>query len=129
MNQVPSPPAAPPMLVACFCARWCGLCSEYRAVFDSAQAEHAGRADFIWVDIEDDEDLLGPVDVDDFPTLLLAGRQGPVFHGPLTPQPARLARLLQSAFAGDLRPLADEGIAALAGRVRAAIDAAAASGN
>ncbi|WP_418318073.1 thioredoxin domain-containing protein [Piscinibacter sakaiensis] len=125
MNPPPSAAPTAPLLVACLCARWCGLCGEYRATFDAAKAAHAGRAEFFWVDIEDDEELLGPVDVDDFPTLLVADRDGPVFYGPLTPQPAKLTRLLQSALAGDLRPLADNDIIALTERLRATGSAAA----
>ncbi len=104
------------------CARWCRLCDEYRAVFDAARAAHGARARFVWVDIEDDEELLGPVEVENFPTLLLAEVDSPVFYGPLTPQPGKLTRLLQSALAGDLRPLGDPQIVALAARLRNVAD-------
>ncbi|MEO8278454.1 MAG: thioredoxin domain-containing protein [Ideonella sp.] len=111
-----------PLLVACLCARWCQLCGEYRATFTEAQQRGAGRFRFIWVDIEDDEAILGPVEVDDFPTLLIANGQAPLFFGPLTPQPATLERLLQSAEAGRLAPLADLQTVELTARIRAAAD-------
>ena len=108
------------LLVACLCARWCQLCGEYRATFDDAQLRAAGRMRFIWVDIEDDEAIVGEVDIDDFPTLLIADAQAPLFFGPLTPQPATLERLLQSAESGRLRPLVDPPTLELTARVRAA---------
>jgi len=40
-----------------------------------------GRTRWLWVDIEDEEALLGAVEVDDFPTLLVADRRGPRFFG------------------------------------------------
>ncbi|MFG5410330.1 energy transducer TonB [Piscinibacter sakaiensis] len=88
------------MLVACLCARWCRLCGEYAAVFADAAAREADAARFVWIDIEDDEAVLGPVEVDDFPTLLIARGAEARFFGPLTPQPGTLARLLRSARAG-----------------------------
>ncbi len=111
-----------PLLVACLCARWCNLCGEYRATFVDAQQHAAGRIQFIWVDIEDDEDIVGPVDVDDFPTLLIANAQAPLFFGPLTPQPATLERLLQSAHSNRLAPLTDRQSFELTARIRAAAD-------
>ncbi len=110
------------LLIACLCARWCNLCGEYRASFDDVQQRHAGRLRFVWVDIEDDEDIVGSIDVDDFPTLLIARGQAPLFFGPLTPQPATLERLLQSAQAGRLAPLTDPATLQLAARIEAAAD-------
>lgn len=125
LNPATASASVPALLVACLCARWCGLCDEYRAVFDAAQAAHAGQVRFLWVDIEDDEALLGPVEVDDFPTLLIANDAAPLFYGPLTPQPARLARLLKSALDGELRVLCDTQLIQLAQRLRAATDTSA----
>lgn len=111
-------PTPPPLLVACLCAQWCKLCDEYRTVFDAAaQAGSCPHARFVWIDIEDDEAVLGPVDVDDFPTLLIASGDTPLFFGPLTPHPGTLARLLQSAAADELGPLTDTETRGLASRV------------
>ena len=52
---------------------------------------------FRWLDIEDEADALGDLDVETFPTLVIGGRDGAVrFAGPVLPQPGQIARLLQS---------------------------------
>lgn len=76
-----------------------------------------------WVDIEDEADLLGEVDIETFPTLLLLDAQGVRFFGPLTPQPETLRRLLRAALAETaplppVPPVPPE-VAALAAALRA----------
>lgn len=51
---------------------------------------------FAWLDIEDQADLVGDLDVETFPTLLIADAQGTRFFGPLTPHAETLSRLLES---------------------------------
>ncbi len=121
-TSTPSPDTKTPLLVACLCARWCDLCGQYQAVFDAAAARLGAAAIFVWVDIEDDEDLLGAIDVENFPTLLIADPKTALFFGPLTPQPATLQRMLQTALAGDLPPLPDLDTAELTDRIRAATE-------
>ncbi|MBC7699818.1 thioredoxin family protein [Aquabacterium sp.] len=92
----PSPAPAPVLLdVVCLCAAWCGTCGEYEALFKALQAalpEHRYR----WIDIEDESDLVGDIDVETFPTLLVA-RQGQVlFAGPVLPRLADAQRLIES---------------------------------
>lgn len=83
----------------CLCAAWCGTCGIYRPLFDElARAHPAVR--FEWVDIEDESDLAGDLDVETFPTLLIADGQRALFLGPLLPQAPVLARLLASLQAG-----------------------------
>lgn len=71
----------PLLLVACLCAAWCHACQDFRAVFEAQMPLGDGRTRWLWVDIEDEEALLGAVEVDDFPTLLVADRRGPRFFG------------------------------------------------
>ena len=85
--------------VVCLCAAWCDVCRDYRAVFDALALEHP-QAHFVWVDIEDEEDLAGELDVETFPTLLLADGLHARFLGPLLPQAGVLARMLSSLQAG-----------------------------
>lgn len=79
----------------CLCAAWCQTCDAYRAIFDAAAAQHP-HLRFLWVDIEDEADLLGEVDIETFPTLLLAHQRQACFLGPLPPQPGVLTRMLVS---------------------------------
>jgi thioredoxin 1 len=81
--------------VICLCADWCGLCRDYRVVF-TEMAKRFPAFKFAWLDIEDQSDLVGDLEVETFPTLLLADAQGSRFFGPLTPQSNTLARLLDS---------------------------------
>ena len=108
-----------PLLVACLCAQWCGTCTDYRAVFDALAAELGAATQFAWVDIEDEADALGDIDVEDFPTLMVARGDTLLFFGPLTPQPPTLARLVRSALAGELRAAANARAAGLPAAVRA----------
>lgn len=49
---------------------------------------------FAWLDIENNAGLVGDLEIETFPTLLLADESGTRFFGPLTPQPETLSRLL-----------------------------------
>ena len=46
--------------------------------------------------MEDEADLLHPLDVEDLPTLLLAVGDEPRFFGPVTPQAETLERLIRA---------------------------------
>ena len=97
---------ASPWWVVCLCAQWCGTCRDYRAVFDQlARAHPAVR--FVWIDIEDDAEVAGDLDVETFPTLLLADGQVARFLGPLLPQAAVLSRLLESLQSRSSHPRVD----------------------
>ena len=89
--------------MACLCARWCGTCSSYEAVFAACGAAYGARVQPLWVDIEDEADLIGSIDVENFPTLLLARDGEMLFFGTITPHPQTLSRLVASALAGDLK--------------------------
>ncbi len=105
--------------VICLCAAWCGVCTEYRAVFDDATASFGAGVVFSWIDIEDDAALLDDVEVENFPTLLLALGDRPLFFGPITPQPATLSRLIQKGLDGDLKVVGDDALRAFLQRVDA----------
>ena len=109
-----------PMLVVCLCAEWCGVCRDYESRFQQMQARFP-QARFLWIDVEDEADLLHPLDVENFPTLLLAVGDEPRFFGPVPPQPELLERLIraQSDSAG-APALANPSVAALVSRIRVA---------
>ena len=95
------------LTVVCLCAAWCGVCRDYAAPFDEAAAQFGAQAEFTRLDIEDEAELLGSVDVENFPTLLIARSEQVLFFGTITPHVQTLTRLVQSALAGELKPLAD----------------------
>lgn len=110
--------ADPEILVACLCAQWCGVCREYAAIFAQVGARMS-PARFVWVDVEDDSDVVDPIDVDNFPTLLIAVGAEPRFFGVLTPQPQLLERMVrQHVAAGDPTLTARADLVALTQRVR-----------
>ena len=117
----PSSPTAEPLLVACLCAQWCRTCDAYRDtllhVRDALQLSHpAAGMRFQWIDIEDESELIGDLDIEDFPTILLARGGQVLFFGPILPHAQTLDRLVRNALEHDMAALAP---AALAPDVRA----------
>jgi hypothetical protein len=99
--------ARPELLVACLCADWCRTCGLYRDTFEEArdalQAEYPAQPmRFVWVDIEDESDLIGDLDIENFPTLLIADAAGARFFGPVMPQASAAERLIRGALGGAL---------------------------
>ena len=116
-----SNPATEPLLVACLCAEWCRTCDAYRDTLVAVRAAlRQGHADatmrFAWVDIEDEAELVGDLDIEDFPTILLARGDRVLFFGPVMPHAQTLDRLIRGALDTELPPLAP---ATLAPDVRA----------
>ena len=91
----PERPARGDWWAVCLCAAWCGTCGIYRPLFDELARAHPDVR-FEWVDIEDESELAGDLDVETFPTLLIADGERALFLGPLLPQAPVLARLLAS---------------------------------
>jgi thiol-disulfide isomerase/thioredoxin len=105
------------LLVACLCAEWCTTCREYRERLEQVRLG-LPEVKFVWVDIEDEAELVSPIEVENFPTVLIAVGSEARYFGPLTPQPETLERLLRSV---DRMPgLVDAEIAALLQRIRSA---------
>jgi thiol-disulfide isomerase/thioredoxin len=121
-----SPTALPEraLLVACLCAEWCGTCRDYEPLFDAQSATLAGQARFAWIDIEDHDEVLGNIEVETFPTLLIARRDDDaiLFYGTVTPHAQTLARLVQGATRGELHAPADARLDGLAARVRTLVE-------
>jgi thiol-disulfide isomerase/thioredoxin len=81
--------------VACLCADWCDTCRAYRKAFEKLARDNAVDA-FVWVDIEDDSEWVGDIDVENFPTILICKGETPHFFGTLLPHIDQLAKLLAS---------------------------------
>lgn len=77
------------------CAQWCGTCREWRALFE-AQARALPQVHFTWVDVEDEADALGDLDIETFPTLLIAHGSTIRFLGAIPPTAPAMTRLLES---------------------------------
>lgn len=119
------PLSSEPWHLACLCAAWCRLCDGYRQVFDEACAVLGGEQPGLrrhWIDIEDEAELVGELDVETFPTLVLAGPDEVWFAGTLTPQPQTLLRVLRaalhSAAAGGPAPVQPAAVQDFAARLR-----------
>jgi thiol-disulfide isomerase/thioredoxin len=107
----------PALHVICLCAAWCGTCRDYAAVMNTLRAEFP-TLHFSWVDVEDQADMVDPVDINDFPTLLITRDQQPVFFGILRPQADALRRLIQTQLDDLPAPLTDAEALGLAQRLR-----------
>jgi hypothetical protein len=74
-----------------------------------------------WIDIEDEADLIDDLDIETFPTLVIADSAGARFAGPITPQPDTLRRLLRAtmleARANTISPLRNRETLAFAERL------------
>lgn len=83
------------LTIACYCAQWCDTCTSYKT--DLAQlSERFPQHCFLWIDIEDDPDLLDDFDVENFPTLLIQKSDKNYFFGTMLPHISHLERLIQS---------------------------------
>jgi thioredoxin 1 len=77
--------AADEWVVACLCAAWCGSCREYEIAFAQLAERHPLHC-FVWIDIEDQADVVGDFDVDNFPTLLIQRGAIVTFFGAMEPE-------------------------------------------
>lgn len=87
----------PTVHLACLCAAWCRLCDDYRPMFERVAAELRATSPQVqahWIDIEDEAALVGDLDIETFPTLVIAGPDAVRFAGALTPHEDTLKRLV-----------------------------------
>jgi len=85
--------------IACLCAAWCGTCTAYKATFAELKAAWPGHR-LRWIDIEDEAELVGDIDVETFPTLLVAHAGQVLFAGPVLPRLGDAQRLLEAQLDG-----------------------------
>lgn len=79
--------------VICLCADWCSVCRGLRSGFDALAAQQPD-VHFAWVDVEDEEDLVGELEIETFPTVLMGSRRELRFAGVIQPQIQVLTRLM-----------------------------------
>ncbi|HEV7816437.1 MAG TPA: thioredoxin family protein [Janthinobacterium sp.] len=80
-------------VVACLCAGWCGTCTGYRSTFEELAARHPDKF-FLWIDIEDQAAVVGELDIENFPTLLIQRAETVAFFGTMLPDPGLAHRLV-----------------------------------
>lgn len=71
----------------------------------SLKARYAEQVQLVWVDIEDQSELLDNVDIEDFPTLLMSDANHVYFWGPLLPHEATACQVIEGLVRGALAPL------------------------
>ena len=103
--------------VFCLCAAWCRTCDAYAGVFEALSQSSNDQVRWHWVDIEDQAEAIGDVDVENFPTLLIADAHHAYFWGPVLPHASVAARLLERVRDGQARPLQTIGVEALRQRL------------
>jgi thioredoxin-like negative regulator of GroEL len=107
-------PTAQDWVVVALCAEWCGTCRDYRPLL-AARAAAVPDELHLWVDIEDDAEQLGDLDIETFPTLLVLHRGQALFFGPVLPQMDVVNRLLLTLRSGAApeTPIAPDNVAAV----------------
>lgn len=80
-------------VIACLCAAWCDTCRAYRSAFDELASRHADKH-FVWIDIEDEAEVVGDIDVENFPTLLMQRGDVVSFFGTVLPDVNLADRLI-----------------------------------
>ena len=93
------------LVVVALCAAWCDTCTQFRAAYDRL-AQGRPQMAFVWLDIEDDADVAGDIDVENFPTLAIYRKGVPLHFGVSLPHETTVGRLVD-ALADSGKPLAD----------------------
>ena len=89
------------------CAQWCGTCREYREMLATFAAEHAAVR-VVWIDVEDDAEAVDALDVENFPTLLIARGREVRFFGVVLPTRAALMQTWRAAQEAAARQVPEE---------------------
>jgi len=66
-------------IVACLCAAWCDVCTTYYPKFDALAKQHP-EVLFLCIDVEDQANLVGDFNVENFPTLLVQRNEVVTFY-------------------------------------------------
>lgn len=110
--------AADTLHVISLCAQWCGTCRDWKPVIDEV-ASTLPHLRWRWLDTEDEAALLGDLDVETLPTVLVGRGDQVLFFGPVLPRVELLTRLLGTLSEPEhAAPQVDDEVAALWQRLR-----------
>ena len=107
------------LTVVVLCAAWCKTCREFEPVVDRVAAARAGMR-FVWCDVEDDSNVCGDIDVENFPTLAIFRGDEVLHFGVSLPHERTFARLVDEMAESARAALSDppDEVRALAHAVR-----------
>jgi len=94
-SQLSAALASERWVVACLCADWCDVCKKYRSGFDALATQYP-QHQFVWIDIEDQADVVGDLDVENFPTILIQKADIVAFYGTMMPEARLIARMMEA---------------------------------
>lgn len=110
--------AADTLHVISLCAQWCGTCRDWKPVIDEV-ASTLPHLRWRWLDIEDEAALLGDLNVETLPTVLVGRGDQVLFFGPVLPRVELLTRLLGTLSEPEhAAPRVDDEVATLWQRLR-----------
>jgi thioredoxin reductase (NADPH) len=81
------------LTVVVLCAAWCTTCREFQPIVDRVAAARIDTR-FVWCDVEDDSDVCGDIDVENFPTLVIFRGDDLLHFGVSLPHERTFARLV-----------------------------------
>ena len=84
--------------VIALCAAWCDTCGEVSATLERI-AEARPDMLFFWLDIEDDSEICGDIDVENFPTLAIFRGERLLHYGVSLPSEGTVRRLVDEIVA------------------------------
>jgi thioredoxin reductase (NADPH) len=92
------------LLVVCLCAEWCTVCRDFKSEYHTLAQQHPEMV-FAYLDIEDDETLIGALELDDFPTLAVFRGDTLAHFGVVKAKRDNMASLLRKLSVSPLRSL------------------------
>ena len=93
-----------PLTVIALCAAWCRTCEEFQPAFERIAAERPASR-FVWLDIEDDAEIVGDIDVENFPTIAVYDASGLLHFGVSLPHEGVVRRLVEAMGREPRQPL------------------------
>jgi thioredoxin len=104
------------IVVVALCAAWCDTCNQFRVAYEQLAERRHGVA-FVWLDIEDDADVVGDIDVENFPTLAIYRGTVPLHFGVSLPHASSIERLIDALAASTGVAAAPQAVRDLARRL------------